>query len=60
MQNFEKRKKKQTQKNPRENRGGGDRMLVQKVAMARAGFSMGFFFAHYQVMYVHVHIYYSI
>ena len=52
----QKKKKNKTKQNRPPKRGGGVRMLVQKGARTRTGFSMGFF-AHYQVMYVHVHIY---
>ena len=44
QQKFEKEKKNQTQKNPRERGGGGFRMLVRKGARSWTGFSMGFSF----------------
>ena len=59
-QKKKKKKKKAKKKKRKKKEGGGFRMLVQKGT--RTGFSMGFFciFAHYQVLYVHVYIYYSI
>ena len=57
-----KKKKNQTQKNPREGGKGGGQNVGSDGCLDQERIFHGIFFifAHYQVLYVHVHIYYSI